>query len=580
MLKKGRPFQVVYCALTALVLTAAGCGSKNSSQKNAFSPEANVSYEEEAKPTVVVPPPQNDVEYQPAPDTVDNNGTQIHLNQTELSGARIHYSAPDRRLVVTGTVAILGENRLKLAEKNFSLSGIHNDEDATFRLNDEIAPTAGPQAVVVKGLANCLDLHSDERVSCEHVVVDVIVKYGNRYYSEQVEVNRNQPTRPAPPAAPRVQPQPRGSAPSPAPAPAEPRVDDGNDDGADAEQNGIENEGGDDSINGRYQGALETIDLTEFFTDPAPAAPAAPPSGDASRATPPASGDTSPAAPPSGDASRPAPAPEAPPAPARPAPEPETPRRPDPAPETPRRPEPSTPRSADTTPRDRELSPDLLQTRDGEVRPRNQAIGLPDHGRLRNATSMMTKAEALGRRAYFVVASPTLNKHFATFDMAELIVRAGNVMHQRYTKKLYLSRVSARNGGRLPPSVSHQIGNDVDLGYPNDGTTSFPIVVTRGGSYRPSTYSVQKTYELFKYLFAQDIKVERIFVDQKIKNALCTYAKSIHETTGRDRELVKRMFDNVQHSSGHGNHFHVRIKCSRFDPGCRGRVYRKIDECK
>ncbi|MBY0452585.1 MAG: penicillin-insensitive murein endopeptidase [Bdellovibrionaceae bacterium] len=39
------------------------------------------------------------------------------------------------------------------------------------------------------------------------------------------------------------------------------------------------------------------------------------------------------------------------------------------------------------------------------------------------------------------------------------------------------------------------------------------------------------------------------------------------------------MFSNIQHVSGHGDHFHVRIKCSKRDAGCRLRIYRKMPAC-
>jgi murein endopeptidase len=96
-----------------------------------------------------------------------------------------------------------------------------------------------------------------------------------------------------------------------------------------------------------------------------------------------------------------------------------------------------------------------------------------------------------------------------------------------------------------------------------------------------NNYSTEKTFKAFKFLFSQnDIQVDRIFVDQAIINELCTYAKRNQETTGNDRDIVQRMFQNIQHVKGHGDHYHVRIKCSAFDPGCRGRVYRQMPACR
>ena len=105
-------------------------------------------------------------------------------------------------------------------------------------------------------------------------------------------------------------------------------------------------------------------------------------------------------------------------------------------------------------------------------------------------------------------------------------------------------------------------------------------IVTMARHYYPANYSVEKTYNIFKFLFKQkDIGVDRIFIDQSIKTALCTYAKSKGETRGAEKDFVKNMFENLQHVYGHGDHFHVRVKCSQFDPGCRARVYRKMEPC-
>jgi murein endopeptidase len=52
-----------------------------------------------------------------------------------------------------------------------------------------------------------------------------------------------------------------------------------------------------------------------------------------------------------------------------------------------------------------------------------------------------------------------------------------------------------------------------------------------------------------------------------------------NEFESESKEVVKAMFENIQHVNGHGDHFHLRIKCSKFDPACRGRIYRKMETC-
>lgn len=568
MLKKIKS-PLVFC-LSSVFFLLASCAPQGNSQ-NKFGPDPIVNFNEEAKPTNIIPPPQNGIEYQQPPETITNtDGVEIQLNRTQLTSPRVHYTSTDRKLVVTANVAILDENRKPVIEKSISLSGVHSANEMSFLLTDEI-PSADPK-LKIKGLAHCLSQTRNQQVTCEHVIVDIVVSYDNKFYSEQIEVDRtrlsNSPTNPpstsTPPQSSRPQPNGNGSTANP-----DDDADDSNaDEDEDADQNGMQDEGSDGAAPGRYEGGLNTINLQEMFTPPAAPTPA-PPSTEPE--TP------APAAPPT-QTPPPTPAPAAP-APKSPAPQP----APTPAPpvapsEPPAQPKDSTPNTGNK--QNRPLTPDTTQTPRGEVRPRNQAVGFPNRGRLQNPTSMMTRAEALARQAYFEVAAPNMNKHFATYDMAEMIVRAGAFMNLNYTKKVYLSRVSARAGGRLPPSASHQIGNDVDLGYPTDSSNKFPLTVNNRGAHLDRNYSVEKTYNLFKYLFSQsDIKVDRIFVDQKVKNALCAHAKSKNELNGSDKDLVKRMFDNLQHVRGHRDHFHLRIKCSAHDPGCRGFNYRKIDSC-
>lgn len=225
---------------------------------------------------------------------------------------------------------------------------------------------------------------------------------------------------------------------------------------------------------------------------------------------------------------------------------------------------------------------DTEQTTTGQVRPTNQAIGRPDSGTLRNATSLVIKQLTLAKNAFFEIVHPNRQRYFATYEMSEMITRLGSRLNQQMEKKLTVSDISQLKGGNISPHLSHQIGLDVDLGYPTADQVKFPVVVQMSTrSYDRSAYSVEKTYDLFKFAFMQpDIKVARIFADQLIKAALCRYAKAQGELDGKNKEIVKQMFYNIEHVSGHGDHFHLRLKCSVADPACRDRVYKTNVGCK
>ena len=209
-------------------------------------------------------------------------------------------------------------------------------------------------------------------------------------------------------------------------------------------------------------------------------------------------------------------------------------------------------------------------------------MGYPNSGKLRNATSLLLRQKVLKSDAKFEVCAPERNRHFGTFELSEMIIRAGKDLSKNYNRKLFLSSISDRDGGRLAPHKSHQMGVDADIAYPaTSEVVKFPLVVRMSPpTFYTQNYSTKATYELFRFLFSQnDILVDRIFVDQHIINDLCDYAKNKKEFEGIEQTEVRHMFQNLQHIHGHGDHFHLRIKCSSRDPGCRSRIYRKMDAC-
>jgi murein endopeptidase len=232
--------------------------------------------------------------------------------------------------------------------------------------------------------------------------------------------------------------------------------------------------------------------------------------------------------------------------------------------------------------KEKPLTKDLHQTKDGDIRPINQAIGFPDNGRLRNATSLLEKQKALDDKAFFEISNPASNRYYSTYETAELLIRMSQTLNQLSSRKLYISAISQKIGGKVSPHLSHQIGLDADIAYPaTQNHVKFPVVVQMNSRlYSPSSYSVAQTYELFKYAFKQqDIKVDRIFADRTIKIALCNYAKTKGEFLSADKDLVTNLFQNIDHVDGHGDHFHIRLKCSSYDPACRQKLYAVNNGC-
>ncbi len=540
MRKTARYLDFVYL-IVALGLFA-GCAPKTKPQ--AAAPVSEITYDEQAAtPTVVIPKTtgKDAPKYQPLPKKIINTSNskapiEIILGAAEVRNSKISYSSVEGKMQLTGSVVISNDFDEKLTEKFFALEGAHSNKESIFVLREG---TSGPEDTLsVSAQANCLSTTSQSAVDCNHVLVDVYIFYNNKYYTEQIELNRKKPEIAETPQvatpAPEAPPEP--------PVPQQP-IQNENDDHTQTQQT----EEADESISGRYQGGAETVDLAQLFpqeelmrkekeerkSEPVtPAVPAVP---------------VVPTAPPAAVKSK------------------------------------DETKAAPPVLKEKILSPDLKQTPSGEVRPFNQALGFPDEGSLRNATSLLTRQQALSKKAFFEVVAPTRNKHFATYDMAELITRTGDQLNKQFSKMLYVANLSAQNGGKLTKHASHQNGLDADLGYPTDiAHLKFPLVVRmKSHEYFPKNYSIEKTYALVKFLFNQKaIPVDRFFIDQKIKDELCTYAITKNDFTNENKAQSTALFESIQHVAGHGDHFHVRIKCSKSDPACRGRIYKKMPSCK
>ncbi len=223
---------------------------------------------------------------------------------------------------------------------------------------------------------------------------------------------------------------------------------------------------------------------------------------------------------------------------------------------------------------DSKLDTDVKQTKSGDLRPVNQAVGMADRGNLRNATSLVVKQKSLNQNAFFEMMESRNQSFYGTFEIAELVARLGARVNQQMDRKIYVSAVSKLKGGSVGSHKSHQNGIDADIGYPTADRVKFPVVVEGNRNYNKRSYSIEKTYDLFKFAFKQpDIKIDRVFVDRIIIKELCQYAKAKGELAGNDKELVQTMFKKLDHYTGHGDHFHIRLKCSSADPACQDKAY-------
>ncbi len=591
LLFTGRNGRVIVLSFL-LLLTACG-PSQNGPTAAANPPKDELIYQAPAQPTVTFDDAKTPG-YQAPPSEVHNQLNQAVTDGHLMVDAKADYNSEQKRLVLSGVAKIYSEAKDQMALKQFVLIGVQQPDAQIIELFDD-NEVAGAD-VIIRARATCMGIGAQEKTDCSHILIDIYARHKGVVYRQQVETytnakGANAQKNPAEP--PLLKPIPP-SAPSTDP-----------DEDAKKDQSDLQAEDGDQSLDGAYQGTFDTTDLDLLYSQPNPIknpppvtpAPQPEPAAPTPVAPPSVPVPVTPAAPtpvPHTSAPQQTPNPQPPiqqPVPSSPVPLPSPVQNPQPqqiAPTPVPMPAPliSSPNPAQVFPemimKDKLLGNEIVQTPEGVVRPINQAVGFPEAGSLRHSTSLVERQKTLGSKAFFEVVAPDRKKHFATFEMSELLIRMGNFLNETYTKKAYVGNSSLVNGGKVSPHVSHQIGIDADLGYPTMlPGIKFPLVVRMTPrAFFTNNYSTEKTFNLFKYIFTQkDVVVDRVFADQSIINELCAYAKKHGETTGPEKAVVQNMFQNMQHVTGHGDHFHVRIKCSKRDVGCRLRIYRKMPSC-
>ena len=228
------------------------------------------------------------------------------------------------------------------------------------------------------------------------------------------------------------------------------------------------------------------------------------------------------------------------------------------------------------------INAELKQDDKSKIIKYNQAIKLPENGRLRNATSLLEQFKTMNHQNFYKIGDPTNKKYFGTQEIVDLIALTGEKMFEETGRKIYISNLSKQKGGPVAPHKSHQSGVDVDIAYPSrNDTIDFPAVVKmKPRVFNKNLYSTEKTFNLLKIMFEQkDIPVDRIFMDKAIKADLCKYAKSIPDLTAEQKDFAKKIFGSINHVYGHGNHLHLRIKCTENQPACIPKSYLKTDTC-
>lgn len=128
--------------------------------------------------------------------------------------------------------------------------------------------------------------------------------------------------------------------------------------------------------------------------------------------------------------------------------------------------------------------------------------------------------------------------------------------------KIHIGDLSKRAGGPFKPHVSHQHGNDVDIGYVLKGKLADE---TRFKTANKKNLDVARTWRLLKSLIDTG-DVQYIFMSHKLQKLVYEYAKSKGVSSETLDELFQyprgrgRTHGMIRHWPGHVNHFHVRFR--------------------
>ncbi len=178
------------------------------------------------------------------------------------------------------------------------------------------------------------------------------------------------------------------------------------------------------------------------------------------------------------------------------------------------------------------------------------ALGRPHGGALINAAEMPPGP-------HWELVSQT--HVYATQEAIDGVTRAIEAVNAQFpdSPKAYIGDFGAKNGGYLPPHVSHQMGRDVDISY--------YLKSDQQHWYAPATaqnLDLARTWA-FVRAFITESDVEVMFMATRVQKLLKAYALSI----GEDRAWLDEVFQTGGKSArplifdvpGHGTHIHVRF---------------------
>jgi hypothetical protein len=134
------------------------------------------------------------------------------------------------------------------------------------------------------------------------------------------------------------------------------------------------------------------------------------------------------------------------------------------------------------------------------------------------------------------------------------VIGAANQLRAQFPEgpPVRVGQVSAKEGGYLPPHLTHQNGRDVDIGLFYPGPEPYRV------KEREKVMDVAMNWAFVKALLTNG-DVQYILLDWRVQNVLYAYALK----TGENRAWLDSLFKAgkasvFHHARKHRDHFHVR----------------------
>lgn len=197
---------------------------------------------------------------------------------------------------------------------------------------------------------------------------------------------------------------------------------------------------------------------------------------------------------------------------------------------------------------------------------KEQPTGYYAKGKLKRASALPASG-----RGYVKILRPRA-RNYGSSDLVYVITQTAKELQRRAPSRdrVQIGDMSGKKGGFAYGHNSHQNGLDADIAFlrmdqkeqdPNS-TTGFHETFVKDGQVT-TNFDLPRNWLLAK-LFIESGRVQRIFVNDVLKQEICRHA-AIKGEFAAQRETLRRL----RSYEGHMDHYHIRLTCPLQSPNCQ-----------